>query len=61
MRIILLDILNKAIVNEYLCKNPVKGISVKRDEEKDIKVLSVEEQSIFLIVAKELSTIIFML
>ena len=47
VRIILLDILNKAIVNEYLCKNPVKGISVKRDEEKDIKVLSVEEQSIF--------------
>ena len=30
VRIILLDILNKAIVNEYLCKNPVKGISVSR-------------------------------
>lgn len=47
VRILLVDIFNKAINNEYLMKNPAKGITVKRDEEKDIRVLSVEEQTIF--------------
>lgn len=47
VRIVMLDMFNKAIENEYVVKNPAKGISVKRNEEKDIKVLSVEEQAIF--------------
>ena len=47
IRIILLDIFNKAIINEYVKNNPAKGITVKRDEEKDIKVLSLEEQVAF--------------
>lgn len=46
-RIILLDIFNKAIINEYVKNNPAKGITVKRDEEKDIKVLTLEEQVAF--------------
>ena len=53
VRILLVDIFNKAINNEYLMKNPAKGITVKRDEEKDIRVLSVEEQTIFFDSCKE--------
>lgn len=47
VRVLLIDMFNKAMVDEFVRKNPAKGISVKRDEEKDIKVLSLEEQSTF--------------
>ena len=47
IRILLLDMFNKAMIDEFVKKNPAKGISVKRNEEKDIKVLSVEEQMEF--------------
>lgn len=47
VRVLLVDIFNKAMINEYLRKNPAKGISLKRDEEKDVRVLSQEEQAIF--------------
>lgn len=47
VRVILIDIFNKAIANDYIRKNPAKGISVKRNNEKDIRVLSQEEQVIF--------------
>lgn len=47
IRILMSDIFNKAIINEYVSKNPAKGITVKRNEEKEIKVLSTEEQTIF--------------
>ena len=47
VRILLVDIFNKAIINEYVMKNPAKGMSIKRDEKKDIRVLSVEEQTLF--------------
>lgn len=47
VRILLLDMFNKAMIDEFVKRNPVKGISVKRDEEKDIKVLGVEDQSDF--------------
>lgn len=47
VKIMLLDMFNKALDNEFVKKNPVKGISVKRDEEKDVRVLSVEEQIAF--------------
>ena len=47
VRILLVDIFNKAMINEYIRKNPAKGISLKRDEEKDVRVLSQEEQTTF--------------
>lgn len=47
VRILLLDMFNKAMIDEFVRKNPAKGISIKRNEEKDVQVLSVEEQSLF--------------
>ena len=47
VKILLVDIFNKAMINEYVRKNPAKGISLKRDEEKDVRVLSQEEQTTF--------------
>lgn len=47
VRIILLDMFNKAMIDDFAVKNPVKGITLKRDEEKDPRVLSPSEQSVF--------------
>lgn len=47
VRIILLDMFNKAMIDEFVRKNPAKGISVKRNVEKDVQVLSVEDQCDF--------------
>lgn len=47
VRVLLVDIFNKAMINEYVRKNPAKGISLKRNEEVDRRVLSQEEQTIF--------------
>lgn len=47
VRIMLLDIFNKALDNEFVNKNPAKGITVKRDKDKDIQVLSIEDQVAF--------------
>ena len=47
VRIILLDMFNKAIDNEFVNRNPAKGITVKRNEEKNMQVLSVEDQISF--------------
>ena len=47
VRIMLLDMFDKAMIDNYVIKNPCKGIKLVRDEEKDIRVLSVEEQSEF--------------
>lgn len=47
VKILLIDMFNKAMIDEFVRKNPAKGISVKRDEEKEIRVLSVEEQATF--------------
>lgn len=47
VRILLVDIFNKAMINEYINKNPAKGIILKRDEEKEMRVLSTDEQTIF--------------
>lgn len=47
VRILLVDIFNKAMINEYVRKNPAKGILLKRDEDVDRRVLSQEEQTIF--------------
>lgn len=47
VKILLVDIFNKALINEYVRKNPAKGIVVKRNEEVERRVLSEEEQVIF--------------
>ncbi len=47
VRVMLLDMFNKALVNEFVNRNPAIGITVKRDEEKDIQVLSIEDQVSF--------------
>lgn len=47
VKILLVDIFNKAMINEYVRKNPAKEISLKRDEERDVRVLSQDEQTVF--------------
>lgn len=47
VKILLIDMFNKAMIDEFVRKNPAKGISVKRKEDKYIQVLSVEDQSDF--------------
>lgn len=46
-RIMILDMFNKAMQDEVVSRNPAKGIHITRDEEKEPRVLSKEEQSIF--------------
>ena len=46
-KILLVDMFNKAMIDDFARKNPAKGITIKRDEEKEIRVLTVEEQVIF--------------
>lgn len=43
-RIVLLDLFDKAIVDDFAFKNPVRGIKLKRDEKREPRVLSKEEQ-----------------
>lgn len=43
-RIVLLDMFDKAIVDDFAVKNPVRGIKLKRDEYYERRVLSCDEQ-----------------
>ncbi len=47
VKIMLVDMFDKALIDDFVRKNPAKGITIKRDEEKEIKVLTVEEQALF--------------
>lgn len=47
VRIMFLDMFDKAMIDNYVLKNPCKGIKLVRDEENDIRVLTVEEQTEF--------------
>ena len=47
VKILLLDMFNKAIIDEFVRKNPVKGINIKRDKKDEIAVLSQEDQIAF--------------
>ena len=47
VKILLVDIFNKVMINEYVRKNPAKEIPLKRDEEKNVRVLSQDEQTVF--------------
>lgn len=44
VRIMLLDIFDKALIDSYVNRNPVKGIKLVRNEKKEIRVLTKEEQ-----------------
>lgn len=44
VKVMLSDMFNKALIDDYVLKNPCKGIKVIRDEKKDVRVLSKEEQ-----------------
>lgn len=44
VRIMLLDIFDKALMDSFVIKNPIRGIKIIREEEKDIRYLSKEEQ-----------------
>lgn len=46
VRIILLDMFNKAMIDEFVTKNPALGVKIYKNE-KDVRVLSREEQDIF--------------
>lgn len=47
VKILLVDIFNKAMIDDFVRKNPARGISVKRDKDKEIMVLSREDQMAF--------------
>lgn len=47
VRIILLDMFNKAIMDDFANKNPVRPIRVERDEQTERRVLSSDEQTDF--------------
>lgn len=44
VRIVLLDMFDKAILDDIVIKNPVRGLKLKRDPKKEPRVLSKEEQ-----------------
>lgn len=47
VRVMLLDMFDKALMDNYVNRNPVKGIKLIRDEKKEIRVLTKEEQIAF--------------
>lgn len=47
VRIMLLDMFDKAMIDNYVLKNPCKGVRLARDEKKDMRVFSREEQMEF--------------
>lgn len=48
VKIILVDMFEKAIVSEYMTKNPAKGATVIKGRQKERRVLTIDEQSCFL-------------
>lgn len=47
VKILLIDMFNKAMIDEFVRKNPARGISVKRKDKKEVQVLSLEDQVAF--------------
>ena len=52
IRVLLLDMYDKAIIDDFAKKNPARGIRLKQDEKKDVRALSLEEQRLFFECAK---------
>ena len=46
-KILLVDMFNKAMEDEFVSRNPARGVKVIRNEEKNHRILSEEEQAIF--------------
>lgn len=46
-KVILYDMFNKAMIDDYVLKNPARGITIKRDEKKETRILTVDEQKDF--------------
>ena len=42
VRLLLTDMFNKAMIDDFIRKNPARGIIIKRNGEKDIRVLSID-------------------
>lgn len=47
VRIILLDMFNRAMEDNFVLKNPARGVKVVRDEQKEPKFLTTDEQKLF--------------
>ena len=47
IQVMLYDMFDKALNDQFIRRNPAKGVNVIRDEEKDPRVMSREEQSVF--------------
>lgn len=47
VRILLSDMFDKAMIDNFVMKNPAKGIKIERDEEVEPKFLTLEEQKLF--------------
>lgn len=47
VRILILDMFNKAMIDEFINRNPAKSIKLTRDEKKDVRVLTPKEQTEF--------------
>ena len=47
IKIMLGDMFDKALIDHFIRENPAKSIKIKRDENKEPRYLSVEEQSVF--------------
>lgn len=47
VKIVLSDMFNKALIDDLIVKNPAKGIPIEKDTEKNIRVLSIDEQNEF--------------
>lgn len=47
VRIMLLDMFNKAMIDNFVLTNPCKGIKIVRDEKKDVRVFTKDEQTEF--------------
>ena len=44
IRVLLQDMFSKAMIDHYAKENPAKGIRLVRDEDKEVRVLTPEEQ-----------------
>lgn len=47
VRVLLLDMFNKAVFDDIAVRNPVRGIKIARNDEKEPRVLTPEEQVLF--------------
>ena len=47
VKVLLVDMLNKAMIDEFVKRNPAKGVSIRTPRENEIRVLSVEDQMDF--------------